>query len=253
MDTWGLIPKNQTDPETIEEAINRITQSHDDDPESHLDPGQALTSHRAQEIIDHIARSVVRDKLAFERFQIEVYFESLDGWTYSSRVFLNQISLVELDTTNVSNNEQWLYCSASDANENGANPMGNPFFQTSVKLSHNTLQTCYIISGDPLIPAGYGFKISNGSLYSWYIDTGDVERTSLITGINLLNWNQYKVEVTGGSEIKFYINQTLAYTATLNIPTNPVSSFIMYRIKTSTAAIRKMFVQYLIYDEDRFD
>lgn len=62
-ETWGLMAKSQIDNEKVEEAIDRIVQQHDDDPTSHLADGQSLTSHRASEIIDHRARSVVNDKI----------------------------------------------------------------------------------------------------------------------------------------------------------------------------------------------
>lgn len=61
--TWGMTPKSQIDNEKIEEAIDRIVQAHDDDPDAHLDAGQALQSHRASEVIDHLAESIVNDKI----------------------------------------------------------------------------------------------------------------------------------------------------------------------------------------------
>ena len=63
VEVWGLMNKSSIDPEKIEEAIDRIVQAHDDDPTAHLDDGQSLTSHRASEIIDHRAESIVNDKL----------------------------------------------------------------------------------------------------------------------------------------------------------------------------------------------
>jgi hypothetical protein len=63
INVWGQEHKSQTDSELIEGAIARMLQVHDDDPESHLDTGQALQSHKASEIIDHLAESIVNDKL----------------------------------------------------------------------------------------------------------------------------------------------------------------------------------------------
>ncbi len=62
--TWEHIPKNAEDPETIEQAIQRIIQEHNNDSESHLLEGQSLQSHKASEIIDHLAESIIADKLA---------------------------------------------------------------------------------------------------------------------------------------------------------------------------------------------
>ena len=60
---WGLLAKNQNDNETIEEAIDRKIAAHEADAEAHLSATGSLQSHKASEIIDHIAESIVNDKL----------------------------------------------------------------------------------------------------------------------------------------------------------------------------------------------
>lgn len=60
---WGTLAKAVNDPTLIDEAIATAVQAHDDDPDAHLEVGQALTTHRAAEIIDHLAESIVNDKL----------------------------------------------------------------------------------------------------------------------------------------------------------------------------------------------
>lgn len=60
---WGLLVKSQVDNETIEEAIDRIVLAHAEDSESHLGVGESLQSHKASEIIDHVAGSIVADKI----------------------------------------------------------------------------------------------------------------------------------------------------------------------------------------------
>ncbi len=64
VETWGSLPKAQDTPETIEEAVTAALTAHNDDPDAHLGAGQALASHRAAEIIDHLAESIVEDKFA---------------------------------------------------------------------------------------------------------------------------------------------------------------------------------------------
>lgn len=252
-DTWGMLPKSQIDDETIEQAIARMLGDHEDDPNAHIEEGESLQSHKAMEVIDHIARSVVRDKLAFDRFQIETNFSSLDGFGKSAGVGLVSVACVQLETTAVTNNEQQLYIPAADANESGASPANSPFWQTTVKLSSTTNQLAYIVSGDPASPAGWGFKISNGILYAWYIDSNEAEQTQLVGGINLTNWNVYKIDFASGESIKFYVNGNLVWTATANLPSNAVGTFIFFLIKTLTTSARSMFVQGLVYDEDFFN
>lgn len=61
---WAGLERANNDPTTIDQAIGEAITAHNDDPDAHLGPDQALESHRASEIIDHRAESVVNDKLA---------------------------------------------------------------------------------------------------------------------------------------------------------------------------------------------
>lgn len=61
---WAGLERATNDPTTIDQAIAEGVAAHNDDPDAHLGPGQALESHRAAEIIDHLAESVVNDKIA---------------------------------------------------------------------------------------------------------------------------------------------------------------------------------------------
>jgi len=63
METWEAVSKNQDDPEKIEEAITRNIGDHLDDPNAHVETGQSLQSHKAAKVIDHLARSIVGDKI----------------------------------------------------------------------------------------------------------------------------------------------------------------------------------------------
>ena len=61
---WGNLEKSQSDSEKIEEAILRLITEHNDDETAHLGAGQSLQSHKAAEVIDHLAESIVEDKFA---------------------------------------------------------------------------------------------------------------------------------------------------------------------------------------------
>lgn len=60
---WGALPRAVNDPTVIDQAIETAVAAHNDDPDAHLGEDQALQSHRAAEIIDHAAESVVNDKI----------------------------------------------------------------------------------------------------------------------------------------------------------------------------------------------
>lgn len=61
---WGDLDRANNDNTKIDQAIDEAIIAHNDDPDAHLGPSQALESHRASEIIDHRAESVVNDKIA---------------------------------------------------------------------------------------------------------------------------------------------------------------------------------------------
>jgi len=61
---WGLLLKSLISNETIEQAIARLITAHNDDEEAHTGAGQSLQSHKASEIIDHLALSIIEDKIA---------------------------------------------------------------------------------------------------------------------------------------------------------------------------------------------
>lgn len=62
-ETWGAMGESVTNPQTVMQAIAQGVDAHNNDPEAHLGPSQALQSHRAAEVIDHLAESVVNDKI----------------------------------------------------------------------------------------------------------------------------------------------------------------------------------------------
>lgn len=76
---WGLLPKAQDNPQTIDEAIAAAIAAHEADPDAHLGDGESLESHRANDTIDHPAGSVLGDKWTMTEFDFTTYFESLSG------------------------------------------------------------------------------------------------------------------------------------------------------------------------------
>lgn len=60
---WAGLERATNDPTTIDQAIAEGMAAHNADPEAHLGDGESLQSHRAAEIIDHLAESVVNDKI----------------------------------------------------------------------------------------------------------------------------------------------------------------------------------------------
>lgn len=79
-EVWGLLAKSQTDDTTIDEAVDAKIAVHEADPDSHLGESESLQSHKASAIIDHLAGSILADKMTNTDFVIQTSFDSLDGW-----------------------------------------------------------------------------------------------------------------------------------------------------------------------------
>jgi len=122
--TWGDLLKSQTDNETIEQAIVRIVAEHNSDAESHLGETQSLQSHKAAEIIDHLAMSIVADKIkrgaidfskiGYDVFTGIVQFESLDMWNWEGGSRSASYGEIILSTAFGANNKSYTSLRGSD-------------------------------------------------------------------------------------------------------------------------------------------
>jgi len=259
---WGLLEKSQVDNETIEEAIDRLIAAHDDDANAHIGEGKSLDTHKTQATVDHPADSVIEDKIkdgnvttkkfSFERFYIHTQFESIDGWAITAGVSIYAVSQMVLETGAVINTTRRAHISTADWNDGGGAPADSPEFQTTVRFKRATEQVAYIGQCEPDDPFGWGFKIVDGTLYAWYTDNDNNVYTQEIAGITLTDWNVYRCVFTGGSKIEFYVNGVLKHTATTNLPTFGMSTFITYQIENTEAVDKEIFVQDLLYIQDFF-
>ena len=99
--TWGNLLKSQISVEKIEEAIDRMIQDHENDPDSHLEIGESLYSHKASEIIDHIVNSIIADKIGTEeiweyhRRSISAWKRLLSMWPYTALKILKSVWTAE--------------------------------------------------------------------------------------------------------------------------------------------------------------
>jgi len=246
---WGDLTKSQADNETIEEAIARLIAAHNADEESHLATGQSLQSHKASEIIDHLAQSVYRDKLIFNRFQIDEHFASIDGWGKSAGVTHDAISQITLNSSGVINTVRYCYLGIGDSLEDQALSSKDPIWQTSVKLDQITNQIIYIMQGDPEGEEGFGFKIVNGTLYATWFDDDNVEDTTEITGVTLTDYNIYRCELEDGVTLKWYINGVLKHTESSISPSGS-SAYMYYYLKNTAAEEKIMYARDFHFDAD---
>jgi hypothetical protein len=80
VNTWGDLPKSQIDNQLITEAIDLAIANHEADPVSHMGVGESIDMHRKNEVIDHLAGSIVPDKASFMQREYWTFFEGIAGW-----------------------------------------------------------------------------------------------------------------------------------------------------------------------------
>lgn len=266
MSTWGLLDKSLVDAEKIEEAIDRIVDVHNEEESAHLGAGQALQSHKAAEIIDHAALSIINDKIAngiiqqsklsATELQAYITFESTDGWNKSSSGITNSVLGTAIATGSTINTVK--YMSNEPVGVGDINPYNkDTSIQTAIKFSATTNQLIYFMTGDCQLDdtdAGFGFKVSNGTLYAIVVKAvaaARTEYTTEITGITLTNLNIYKAffDYSEG-KIYFYVNGVLKHTESSHLPVDSHPVMFNFYIKNTEAVSKIMGICYLFYSRE---
>lgn len=250
--TWYALGKSVDDETTIEEQIDADILTHNIDPSAHGQVDEAIEVHRVDDEIDHPDGSISLKKLVNDKFVVIPSFESLDGWdvvglatagVFGARVY----------TTNVANNESFLWFEGG-ASTVELKPAKDPFFQTTVILGATTTQEAFWGCGtEPgnLDRDSFGFKVVNNTLSARWTD-GAGEHTQAIAGITLTDNNVYRCELNStDSEIYFYVNGTLKYTATVNFPSTDNDFIFTYWIKTTDTVVRNLRIIDCMWMQDR--
>lgn len=245
--TWGDMEKSQIDPEKIEEAIARMIEEHNDDPEAHLGAEQSLNSHKSYDIIDHVVRSVVRDKINFDRFQIDEPFFTIDNWTTSGDVAIEFYGVLTLYAKSGVTPVSIAAIYSGDANEEQGYRNRNPILQLRARLSSVANVTAYIGKVPEDWASGFGFKIVNSNVYVVWYNDDEVEQTQLIkSGLNT-KWHIYRYECVDGEQIKFYIDDELLYILTF-FQAIDNSLYCQCYLSAGAAADKYLYISNLHFD-----
>ena len=267
--TWDQLQKNQTDSETIESAISRLIEDHNNDPTAHLGAGQSLQSHKASAIIDHLAESIVQDKLApfsldyalftNSKFQIICNFESVDGlnfFTNNDGSYAHKLGALLLNSGVGVGHGECVSAWPSAGGGPSVNWAKNPVLQVVAIQPAGVNCDFYILIAPTQVPPfngdGCGFKISGGSLYFGVAPHATVWTWTPIYGFfNFHNTNVYKIEVTSGVGIKLYLNGVLVYTYTGAIPTGSYAQPFTACVVSQTAGGNETLVlTHMLYQQD---
>ncbi len=214
LQTWSGLQKSATDTETIEQAIERLIAEHNNDPTSHLAVGQSLAAHKAADIIDHPAASVVADKFNAGDVTINTQFESIDSWSHNGSVTIqdhNGVAIyVEYGVTNASNMYSAMYIPRYIFDDDYDMQFETVFtWEGSNNHIHGWLGFLdgYTDSAD-----GFGFQLRDGVLYSYLKRNGTVHKTSL-SSVNITIGHVLKAVFSNASQnVKYYVDGTLVDT-----------------------------------------
>lgn len=250
-ENWGDLAKSQIDAETIEEAIDRLIQEHDDDPDSHLDTGQSLQSHKASEIIDHLANSIVRDKLEFDRYTIDCDFQSIDYWDgdgHFSSLHVNEMQIAPSDGIG---NTALTYLNPGDAFQDQCSFNKSPNCQIRIFFYTWSDIDSHFGFFDQDFTVGIGFEIVDGVLYACWFDEDDVKQTEEI--LNLSYGTAYFFRVYydyATTTASFYVNGALVHSVVV-VPTMDTSTYFLIFLENQVASTDPYYLSNFHFDADR--
>ncbi len=207
-ENWGMLQKSQVDPETVEEAIDRLVAVHEADPDSHLGADESLQSHKAAEIIDHVAGSVKADKFSSTEGIFETSFDSIDAFTKAGAVELASWGNVHI---------YWGVDNPADASIYSIAPIAINFTDFSKDLLFQVLfgvatdSTTDINLGVNVLPQitpskGFGFFHDNSGFKAYFHD-GSVCHYSDVLSISLVDVHVWRIlNFAGEKTLRFYVD-----------------------------------------------
>lgn len=217
---WGQLEKAQDDTQTIDEAIAEAIANHEADSEAHLGSGESLEQHKAEDIIDHPAGSLLSDKQTMTEIAVSTIFESLDGWTTGGDVSNDDIPGLQFYVEDGFVDDSYI-------RSNPQTPVN--FFSNDFDMLFQ-IQARYDFAGsgydgnfgffgaNSITPSGFGFIVDQGALYA-YVKNGTENEQSDEISLDLTADHVYRAYLDSGlQEVLFYVDGTLE--ATLDVPTN---------------------------------
>jgi len=252
VETWGQLDKSQSDSEKVEGAIARLIAEHEADPDSHLGSGESLEAHRASEIIDHTAGSVVADKKTSKQWWFETSFDSFDSWNVVSGTPILTWPGVEMITSAVLNNEVEMITEPADS-LNFFDWSKNQMFQATVYLGNLSNTEKDFFWGVPGVlgdSQAFGFRVRSGVLQA-YCTIDGVESVVDLSTVSTSGARVYRAIIdTSAGKIDYYVNSVLVATIDGLTLTSSDTWGLFLRVKTLTAGVRNIIFYHILVARD---
>lgn len=179
VETWDQLPKNQTDPELIEEAIARLIAVHEANPEAHTGDNESLQAHRQNEIIDHPASSIVPDKFSPNFASYANYFNVASSYDHAGIIEQAGYGRIYAQVTSATHDS---YITPQVEILDGAEfpTMGFVWDLTfSIGKGGTPNYTGLLSCGDDYV--GFGFSVNNTGVRAFYAIDGSITYSSYLT------------------------------------------------------------------------
>ena len=247
--TWQMLNRNQVDSELIEEAVDRIVAQHNANPEAHLGTGEALQSHKAEVIIDHVAGSVLADKMSNSESFLNCNFESFDFWATYGNTDYESIGLAAIITVDDDPLTSGFYSSlfsSGDIIDWTKNLMvqfsfwlDSAIFGTAVLGLTGYYQTSQV--------KGFGFMVENGSLKGYWGNGTTLTKTAGL-GISTYSEHVYRAYYDAFLQnVKYYVDGVYVATIENISPATLTNVYIEFYLNTDVDKGNEMLVRNLIF------
>jgi hypothetical protein len=225
VETWQTLPKNQESAETIEEAIDRKIQAHNDDVTAHLGENQSIEAHRQSEVIDHLAESIVTDKIQENSITPEKFL-------FNKNVYNTTFSDLHLWDILDQNGDYealpgLLNMSLSAGSENyisiKAKTVNNVIYSKTKRFQWETQLVPEMDTIDYLISFGIGsgtgqfvgFQIRDNVLFAFHRPFSGSTQEVEVSNLDVFTVHNYRIVGDGSGNISFYVDDVLVAEITL--------------------------------------
>jgi hypothetical protein len=253
--TWGDLLKSQVEAQTILQAIAELIAEHNNDEEAHLAAGQSLQSHKASEIIDHLALSIVQDKI--QQFQItpekqalvnsmyNTNFADLALWTQagSGHYIANSLSGLQIEADG--SNDSYALVHSGTIWGGALNSGNGSVMQLCAQSEFDYFNYQAFYGFGPYNGKRVGFKIINDVIYAFSRQADATETGVEISDLVATDFHVYKVHLTSATTADLYIDNILVHQFSAQDWDDIYMFATMYLLNDNTGETQTLKIDYL--------